>query len=716
MADCTPISYTPQCPSVIAVPLTASALSGYTRITEFTFTPALTGQFANAYHSDISEVKVSWDFGDGYTLSAANTFIAKHRYNYPGNYTVTCYFYDNAGKALLNTLTQTISVDNFKTNRITFGAKNNSVIESGIDSIDAQSIRYNVHVTWQDFQPEGNTIFFAASGSNADLYDDTYKYSFLLPFRSFYNKKNSKFTRIKNNKQVIKLSPMRYVLSGATPVLTANPNPVSASYILGASGNGEVFYFDDSPGNRKIFGAIDTYKHTIPDYFINNIQTNLNLSELNYLESAVDFCNRRIVRRKPKSILLTSTGNKHMTLPQYKRQGDSFQIFAGCQDAKGNYVKTFDKFYYDNAGYDSSTVGRFKVTVGSTLASSVTSSAISSVSSADFTYNTTLSSSELSSFFYFNYTPTVTGTHTLYVRGKPEANSPEVSGAYTFTVLPSAGDEYFKINELDFDYKETLKSYRFQNFLHEYDDLFDGVLGSIVGTLSSNPNTFGKSIFERISNFVINNSDVDTCNIETLRKLYDLFNEEANFNITQTPPDLKRLFNLYTIRFRRLMGMNEKFDESFETFYSSNSAYGKNIDYNNPINTSTYTVTAYTDFVAVQKFNNEFIRIKPQKVSSGTITSGTTEVSTYPLSAYNLKVGATWGWKLDSTVSGASGLDHYYDFYPYVQNYNNKRKNNILDYTSYTHNKLTTSISAVSSWDTEVYKNIDYQVRKGLNL
>ena len=708
-------SSTPQCPATIAAPLTIEpALTGYTRITEFTFTPNITGDFASTYHADLSQVKVYWSFGDGYSLSGADVFQPTHRYNFPGEYTVTCYFYDNAGKALLNTLTQTVSVDNFHTNRFTIGDLGTGTnIQAGALDED-KNIRYNINVTWQDYNPDGNTIFFAASGSKSDLYDDSYKYAFLLPYRAFFTRENQRFSRIKGNKQNINLTPRYYELSGQTPVEVTTPT--ASSYILGASGQGDLYYFDDQEENVKIFAAIDTHSHTIADYFINNIDTDLNLSGLNYLESTVDTIFMNVINNPRTKLLLTSTGNKNMTLPAYKRQGDPFQVFVCAADRNDNPAKIFDKFNYDNAGYDSSTPGRFKVTVGDTLATSVTSTAISSVSSADFPYNASLSSSDLSSFFYFNYTPTTIGTQTVYVRGIPKSGQAELSGSYTFTVLPSAGEEYYKINELEFDHKETLKSYRFQSFLHDYDSLFDGVLGSIVGTLSSSPNTFGKAIFEKVSNFVQNTSDVDTCNIDILRKLYDLFNEDANFNVTTAPPGLRRLFDLYTIRFRRLMGMDEKFDESFDTFYSSNSAYGKNIDYNNPITASTYTVTAYTDFVAVQKFNNEFVRIKPQKVSSGTVTTGTSELTSYPLSAYNEKAGASWGWNLDTSVSGASGLSQLYDFYPYVENYNNVRKNNILDYTSYSHNSLTTSLTSVSAWDTEVYKNVDYQIRKGLNL
>ena len=713
MANCDPISRISQCPNTIAIPISISpALTGYTRITEFTFTPKLTGDFATFYHKDISEVKVVWDFGDGYTLSADTPYEATHRYSYPGNYNITLYFYDNEGKALLNTLTQTLSIENFLSNRIKFIVDTKPTLIAGNLSTDAnRKIPYNVQVTWQDYNSAGNTIYFAASGSSSDLYDNTYKYAFLLPFRAFYTYTN-KFEKIEN-KQVVNLSPLYYVPVGGsqTPTLTTNPNPLSAAYILGATSNSDIYYYDDKPGPRRIFAAIDTYNHTIPDYFINEVNTNLNLSELNYKEAALDYIDVNVVRNRSTKLILTSTGNKYMTLPDYKRQGDKFQVFVAAGDADGNQHKVYSNFNYDNSGYDSGSINRFKVTIGTTSSNGVTSTAISSVSSIDFPYSSSLSSSNLSSFFYFNYTPTVTGTHVLSVSGKPTSDSGTLTGSYTFTVLPSAGSEYYKINELDFDYKETLKSYRFQDFLYEYDDLFEGVLGSIVGTLSSSPTTYGKATFEKVSNFVINNSDVDTCNISILKKLYDFLNEESNFNITPAPPELKRLYDLFTIRFRRLMGMDEKFDQSFDTFYSSNSAHAKNVDYNNPLSVTTYTVSAGQKFVAVQKFNNEAIIIEPMKVPVTTIDDGST--SAYPLSNFNLS--ANWGWPLDDTTSGTS-LSAFYDFYPYIESYNNDRKNNILDYTELSHNILTKQLSSVSAWDTEVYKNIDLKVRGGLNL
>ena len=520
-----------------------------------------------------------------------------------------------------------------------------------------------------------------------------------------------RFKILEGNRQEVSMRPMYYIRNGNTPTLTSDPAPLSSAYILGAEGTSSIYYFDDKPGSKKLYGTIDTSKHTLPDYYINNVSDNINLSDLSYQETNISHINVETVRNRSTKLILTSTGNKNMPLPEYKRQGDKFRVFVAAGSDSGDIHKFYNKFYYDNEGYDNGELKKFKVTIGSTLSSSVTSSLISSVSTDKFPYNTSLSSSALTSFFYFNYTPTNVGTHTLYVIGKPTVDSGVLSGSYTFTVLPSAGSEFYKINELEFDHKEVLKSYRFQDFLHEYDNLFDGVLGSIVGTVSSSPSTYGKAVYEKISNFVTNNSDVDTCNIDILKKLYDLLNEENTFNTIAVPPSLKRLYDLYTIRFRRLMGMNEKFDESFDTFYTSNSAYAQNVDYNNPLSVTTYTVTAGTPFVAVQKFNKEVIKINPMNVPNTTINTGTT--SAYPLSNFNLS--ANWGWSLDDTTAGTQ-LSAIYDFYPYIENYNNERKNNILDYTNLSHNTLTTQLTSTSAWNTEVYKNIDLQIREGLSL
>ena len=171
---------------------------------------------------------------------------------------------------------------------------------------------------------------------------------------------------------------------------------------------------------------------------------------------------------------------------------------------------------------------------------------ISSISTNKFPYNTSTENTELSSFLYLNVDPLSSGTWTLNVTGNVpglstqnafggsvgggsigsgntgDASTNYITGSYTFTVLPSTNDvEIYKINE-DIDYSKTIKSYRFQSFLHEYDNLFDGIFTSFVGEVSSSPTVSGKTVFEKIANYVANNNDVDYYNSQLQNYRYEV--------------------------------------------------------------------------------------------------------------------------------------------------------------------------------------------------
>ena len=252
--------------------------------------------------------------------------------------------------------------------------------------------------------------------------------------------------------------------------------------------------------------------------------------------------------------------------------------------------------------------------------------------------------------------------------------------------------------------------------------MFDGIFTSFVGEASSSPTVFGKTVFEKIANFVSNNNDVDYCNMENLQSFYDLFNEDIDIVLPTPPPALKRLYDLFSIKTTKLLGDYERQAQSFNSNFYTSSADSRNIDFNNKITTSTYTVTAYTNFVARQRFNNEFSLIRPQNVCSKSVSGADADIlATYPLSAYNEY--SNWGWSLDTSVSGASGLDGFYDFYPYTTyattSSNENIKNSIIDFNnSYTTvSRSTSSLSA--SWENTggiIYKNLDYQIRKGLSI
>ena len=209
---------------------------------------------------------------------------------------------------------------------------------------------------------------------------------------------------------------------------------------------------------------------------------------------------------------------------------------------------------------------------------------------------------------------------------------------------------------------------------------------------------------------------------QKIQSFYDFFNEDIDIVLPQPPPELKRLYDLFSVKITKLLGDYEKDNNRLNSNFYTASADGRNVDFNNPITAETYTVSAYTNFVAQQKFNNQFICIKPQKVATKHVdgtSSGTS--SQYALSTYNLY--SNWGWPLDTSVVSTSGLTQLYNFYPYVDydetSTNKNIKNSLIDFNN-EYTSITRSNSALETdWNPAggiIYKNIDYQIRKGLNL
>jgi hypothetical protein len=801
------------CPSILPVPFTitvntsgttpdsvdghpaATTHAGFTRISKFTLTPVISTTDSKGIE-DLSPGGVSnrlakWDFGDGYTLSGADAFTATHIYNVPGIYTVSMFLYNKDGNAYKSTFTETISIYNYANTIIAIETQN--ITEQ--DGINARKVTagerktFNMATTaaWQDVpDPDSpQTFFFTSSGSMAKPYDFNNKYGHIIPYNAFYDVYNNPINNVYGLKTI--LYPHYFYINGDAEVVEcAKRDSIKTdakilylstdeymSSVMPEVRRPIIFkYFDDIPTSAvNLLIRIDTSQHRMKNFYVDDIDTNINNSDRNFLETDVA---RPIIKDKStinenvgtsigvpvkvvtpftSRISFTSTGMKEMSSIEYKRQGDKFQVFVALADDKLNIGKYYDTFYL-LAGATNPPQDRqfaYEWSDGTTT----TTSNISSLCTEYFPYDGT--DTALSSFAYLNINPLSAGTWTLSITGRLASYTSNtavsaygtttdydpdgplgpvtigvdedtaagganlIMGSYTFTVFPSTNDvEIYKINE-DVDYSKILKSYRFQTLQHEYDKLFDGIFTSFVGQASSSPTTFGKTIFEKIANFTMNNSDVDFCKIKTLESFHQFFNEDIDIQLPEAPPELKRLYDLFSIKISKLLGDYERYDTSFDTQFSTSSAASRNIDLNNPIDPATYTVTAGTKFVARQKFNNEFILINPQKVPTIRVDGSSSGVSTtYALNKYN--VYSNWGWPLDTTISGSDGLSLLYEFYPYT-NYNiisaENIQNNIIDYNN-KYNTITRSSSSLSAnWDPVggiVFKNLDYQIRKGLQL
>ena len=808
-----PISVSVNTSGTVPAPLTdvhasSATNGGFTKISEFTFTAKLTGDSVSMqdYLSPkLSNTTAVWDFGDGYSLSATNNITTTHKYRVPGIYTASMYFYDGEGNAHINTFTESLSIYNYLPTDVkikTTDTPGTTATDSGVQ-IPASSkdniFEVGIDASWQDITPDGKyTLYVTASGSKAKPYDTKNKYAHLIPYNAFYNVDgeliesdiglefelnehwyvlhNGKIcpicasTKVRDYFKALNYEPT--LLGSSDTVNTSAHNAVNNEADCKDWPSGEkehtdpkstpqITYYDDIPNQDtgvKLLFKFDTSKHKIKNFYVDEIDTDINSSKRSFLESnsvgyygvsadatgnatTIEGYNVKIISPAAVSASFTSTGMKEMSAINYKRQGDKFQVFIAVADKDSNILKLYPEFLKK-----STLTSDYSFYTTWSSGGDLHTSVISSISTNKFPYNTSTNATELSSFLYLNINPLSAGTWTLNITGNVpglssqnigggnigvgnvgygnagDASTNYLTGAYTFTVLPSTNDvEVYKINE-DIDYSQTIKSYRFQSFLHEYDDLFDGIFTSFVGEASSSPTVFGKTVFEKIANFVANNNDVDYCNMDNLQSFYDLFNEDIDIVLPTPPPELKRLYDLFSIKITKLLGDYERQEQSFNSNFYTSSADSRNIDFNNKITSSTYTVTAYTNFVARQRFNNEFSLVRPQNVCSKSVSGANTDtLSTYPLSAYNEY--SNWGWSLDTSVSGASGLDGFYDFYPYTTyattSSNENIKNSIIDFNNQytTVTRSTSSLSA--SWDNTggvIYKNLDYQIRKGLSI
>ena len=448
--------------------------SGFTRISEFTFSSNLTGAASSINElrdPPISTTLAIWDFGDGHTLSAKNTPTTTHTYNVPGIYTVAVYYYDLDGNAYFNTLTETVSVYNYI--ETTIEASNTNV-----DSISGElavagsviDLPLKIYTSWQDtIDTNEYTLYVAASGSKSKIYDTKNKYAHLLPFNAFYNYSNDKEELITSEGAKVKTNQISYAIDPSDNTIKLIPednledfNSVGIkTYMLGSTterltgvntytvtgtvtsftglkytpaSNIMLGYVDDTPNTDpgvQLLVKLDTSKHRVKNFYVDDILSDINASGQPWLETGgIALKNYsgmfvKIIKPAPDFndlFSFTSTGMKEMSAINYKRQGDKFQVFIGIQDKNKNILKHYPIFLRDNTGSIGNVTGTdntFYVNWTSDGASHTSN--ISSVSTNKFPYNTTTGNTELSSFLYLNIDPLSAGTWTLNVSAHIES-------------------------------------------------------------------------------------------------------------------------------------------------------------------------------------------------------------------------------------------------------------------------------------------------------
>lgn len=142
-----------------------------------------------------------------------------------------------------------------------------------------------------------------------------------------------------------------------------------------------------------------------------------------------------------------------------------------------------------------------------------------------------------------------------------------ITGASTeFQLLPTSGIlDVVKVNE-DIDFAGVLRGYIQQPSLKDKRVFYDEFLNTVFGTSGSSPVSLGKRVYERISNYLSNHTDIDTCTVDALHNLASMVNYRLSEVTTALPTEMMRLVDLLSINFTKLRGVLTDFQTDFEKY------------------------------------------------------------------------------------------------------------------------------------------------------
>jgi PKD repeat protein len=272
-------------------------------------------------------------------------------------------------------------------------------------------------------------------------------------------------------------------------------------------------------------------------------------------------------------------------------------------------------------------------------------------------------------FLYQNQYSYINGSYYKQLYGSlSKLSYTQVNPRYV-SYYPANYYDLFKINET-FDMASQLRANTFQQTLKDSDNLYNKFLGSIFGKDPFNHEDLGVKSYEKIANFVSNQSDIDTCEINALYDMaesVDLNTDDFKLNY---PLAIQRAMSLLSINQSKLFGsyLNDSFNFS-KPSKNNNFNRGILLDPNN------YFVFAGTPVVLKIKSLNSY-----RYISTG-------EYFDNPNIGYTLDILAT-------SLGLPENWKEFYEFYEYIPMENLINVENLIDwnYSKISRNDLINNI------------------------
>jgi hypothetical protein len=710
----------------------ANTLSTYALdITPLTFVAPLS--------TTISNKTFYWDFGDGnYSTDISPT----HVYRWPGRYKVTLSvlsangsvydssFQPNPSVYDSSTYSSSVSVFDFVPTQTVFRSNTNAASGLIAGSI-TQPFYIDTLNSWQSYKTlsaAGITLNLYVSGSpsNRTIFDND-KWSHLRP--------QSRFLIPQLINGIIQYTPISSLTVSQTAIYANVSNNVlqlcgpndPGSMVVGSSGSSYFYYVGDIPlSGTTVNYAL--YIFASPDNSKFNDAFTLKQNLYNYVNYPVNgFQNiapavQPITRVYPNSaayLSITTTGidgegslsSTNFNIPYISWQYTQIPYLVKFKDSNNFTVKNYPPLSSTSANLNVPAGGNYNVQTD--IIYPVGSSYYRLPGVTFYEDFTTDAPQSLSGFYKGYFVSNTTALNCMLTASvtiqEPGSLARTITGSSTtFNIYSTAGQyNIAKINE-DWDAEGFYKSLRYQENLLDKEAFFTDFLGTIVGGISAYPYELGKTVYEKIANFVDNKADIERVNIDSLLSFCNELSIQFEQYTYSYPPQLKRMVDLLSIKQKKLWGDQNTYGYDFNrgTDIPTDITKGKNLG--TLISPTTGTITVGVPVVTYEIFSGNYNLVNTVAISGYNLGA------IVPLSSYNYN----WGWGLVLADLNSTNFSTYYNIYTYIPTVSGDYFNNIINWSD-PYTTLTEVQSGYSNWSANngiVQTLLSYELTKGLQL
>ena len=662
-----------------------------------------------------SNTAVLWDFGDG-TLSTE--LSAVHWYKFPGTYTIRLTAFDKNLMPIKSSYENVINVYSYIPNELPINSDNRFSYTYGdiikfeplnlVDSALISSYDTGIQHISQLYDPNGTELWYFSDPYlkfNLHKFNNWYSYDAVkevgyniqlyaentsAPFTSQLEYNSNAYSHLSSTSKFIDngsiVDTVHFDAIGSEIYITYDRNRdqfvqcdknTNNAFMVGTYSCKQLMFSDDGIGdninliatfNTDGFKTHDNIFNTSHQQLVNHVPTVFTFS-INLTGIENDIVSKSMI---------TASGLSGMNIYEYKFVNEPIPFVYNIGfNVDGNFTPfkcLSHNFVLDDEGnitYNNQPVGNICVTSNDSVISGVR---FEPVEGSYGCINSCVYIPIVATNCIINVS-IVSAIDTYTIEDYPNYKSNTIYPY--FNVLENKQRlQIFKKNE-DFDLSNVYNSLRLQPILQESDNFFSNILNQIVGDASSY-NNLGVQLYEKISNFILNTADVDTCNVSYL---YDIYNklDEYIIDLNYTwPVELQRLVDLFSIALNKLKGQKNKFDSDFDKHgYTNNSNYGINLGEQINFNTDMVDIDEY--IVAYEKFSKKYIKLSCRSYLKNTSLSKCPIKNFMDTDENGVRIWKKYGWNLVLPDIATYNIEDYYIFYRYVDGVDGDTINSILD-------------------------------------